>query len=183
MNRFLLSIAAASATLIAAPALAQDHVQTGQWWQPSDLYGSLGYTGINQGSGTDAHIGALTGRVDARFGRYFGLEVEGSGGIAGDTDSGGYKTRLDHQYAGYLVGYLPVMRNFDLFARVGYGDSKIRYSGVNGFDVNTESFNYGAGGQYFFTVHDGIRAEYTREDSQDFGPNADTVSVSYVHRF
>ncbi len=183
MNRLMLVTAATSAVLIAAPAFAQDHVQTGQWWQPTDLYGSLGYTGINQGSGVDAHIGALTGRVDARFGKYFGLEVEGSGGIAGDTSAQGYKTRLDHQYAGYMVGYLPVTRNFDLFARVGYGDSKVRYSGVNGYAVNTESFNYGAGGQYFLTPHDGVRAEYTRQDSQDIGPSADTVSVSYVHRF
>ena len=182
MNRLFLSIAAAAAALIAAPAFAQeqDHVQTA-WWQPSDVYASLGYTGINQGGG--ASIGAITGRVDERFGKYFGLEAEVSAGAAGDTNAQGYGTWLEHQYAGYLVGYLPLTRKFDLFARVGYGDSLIRYHGSNGYDLNTESFNVGAGGQYFFTPHDGVRAEYTRQDSQDFGPSADTVAVSYVHKF
>jgi outer membrane immunogenic protein len=182
MNRLLLSAAAAVCAFMAAPALAQaqDHAQTA-WWQPSDAYASLGYTGINQGGG--ASIGAITGRVDERFGKYVGLEAEVSAGAAGDTNSHGYGTWLDHQYAGYLVGYLPLMRNLDLFARVGYGDSLIRYHGATGYDLNTESFNVGAGGQYFFTPHDGVRAEYTRYDSQDLGPSADTVALSYVRRF
>ena len=182
MNRLMLTAAAAATLLVAAPAFAQDHAPAAQWWQPTDLYASLGYTGINQGSGSDAHIGAVTGRVDARYGKYFGIEGELSGGVKNDT-VGGFKTSLDHQYAAYAVGYLPVLPNADLFARVGYGDSKVRFSGPGGFAENTESLNYGAGGQYFFTGHDGVRAEYTRQSANDSGPNADTVSVSYVHKF
>ncbi len=192
MNRLILpsvaSLAAGAALFVAAvPAFAQDnaptHAPTAAWWQPTDVYTSLGYTGINQGSGYDDHIGAVTGRVDARYGKYFGLEGELSGGVVGDHASSGLNTRLDHQYAAYAVGYLPVMRNADLFVRVGYGDSKVRYQGTGGYSLNTESFNYGAGGQYFFTAHDGIRAEYTRQESNDIGPNADTMSVSWVHKF
>jgi len=186
MNRLLLAAAVAATTLVSVPAFAQtqDHVQS-QWWQPSDVYASLGYTGINQGSGVDAHIGAITGRADARFGRYFGLEVEASGGVAPSTSAQGNRTWLDHQYAGYAVGYLPVMRNLDLFARAGYGDSLISYRGpTTSFEVNSESFNFGAGAQYFVTPHDGVRFEYTRQDAQDhFGPNADTLSLSYVRKF
>jgi hypothetical protein len=144
----------------------------------------LGYTGTNYGSGVDAHIGAITGRADARFGKYFGLEVEASGGVAPSTSAQGNRTWLDHQYAGYAVGYLPLMRNFDLFARAGYGDSLISFRGPTGGEINSESFNYGAGAQYFINPHDGLRLEYTRQDAQDhLGPNADTMSVSYVRRF
>ncbi len=183
MNRLLLAAVTASAALIAAPALAQDHAQTA-WWQPSDAYVSLGYTGTNYGSGVDAHIGAITGRADARFGKYFGLEVEASGGVAPSTSAQGNRTWLDHQYAGYAVGYLPLMRNLDLFARVGYGDSLISYRGPTSAEVNAESFNAGAGAQYFITPHDGIRFDYTRQDAQDhFGPSADTLALSYVRRF
>lgn len=184
MNRLLLTALAGSALLAAAPAFAQDPATGTAWYQPTQVYGSLGYTGINQGSGSGAHIGAVTGRVDARFGRYFGLEGEVGAGAKSDTPvPGGLKTSLDHQYAGYAVGYLPLTPNADLFARVGYGNSKIRYQGTGGFAQNTESFNYGAGAQYFVTAHDGVRAEYTRQESNDIGPNADTVGVSYVHRF
>lgn len=186
MNRLILAGAAGIALMIAAPALAQGADGAGgrAWYQPTDVYGSLGYTGINQGSPSGAHVGAVTGRLGARFGRYVGLEAEASGGVKNDTPTpGGYTVSLDHQYAGYVVGYLPVLPNADLFARAGYGNSKIRYQGTGGFAQNTESFNYGAGAQYFLNAHDGVRAEYTRQESNDSGPNADTIGVSYVHRF
>ena len=184
MNRLLLPLGFAStlALAAAAPAFAQD--SSAPWWAPTSTYGTLGYTGIDAGGGSDAHIGAVTGRIGERFGKYFGVEGELSGGVKNDTDqTTGLKTSLDHQYAGYVVGYLPVLPNADLFARVGYGDQKIREQGPGGFSYNTESLNYGAGGQYFFNAHDGVRAEYTRESNNDVGPNADTVSVSYVRKF
>jgi len=186
MNRLFLPLCAVSALAASSSgAFAQslDHAPAATWWQPTDVYGSLGYTGTNYGSGVDAHVGSITGRLDARFGKYFGLEAEAAGGVTGDHDTAGFNTRLDHQYAGYVVGYLPVMRNADLFARVGYGSSTVRYEGTGGFTENVESLNYGAGGQYFFTRHDGLRAEYTRQEANGFGPNADTMSVSYVHKF
>jgi len=187
MNRFL-PIAAALTLAAAIPGLAQaqdsSHALTGPWWKPSDVYGSLGYTGINQGSPSGAHIGAITGRVDARYGKYFGIEGELSGGVSSDHTRSGLDSKLTSQYAAYAVGYLPVLPNADLFARVGYGESNMKFKGLGGYSDTSESFNYGAGGQYFFTGHDGIRAEYTRQDAAgNLAPSADTVSVSYVRRF
>jgi hypothetical protein len=187
MNR-ILPLAATLAFAIAAPAFAQsanpDHALTGPWWKPSDVYGSLGYTGINQGSPTGAHIGAVTGRVDARYGKYFGVEGELSGGVSGDHTRSGLNAKLESQYAAYAVGYLPVLPNADLFARIGYGESNNKFKGVGGYSDTAESFNYGAGGQYFFNGQDGIRAEYTRQDAAgNLAPSSDTVSVSYIRRF
>jgi outer membrane immunogenic protein len=184
MNRLLLTAAATAALLAAAPAMAQDHARSGDWWTPSDVYGSLGYTAINQGSPSDAHIGAVTGRLDARYGKYFGIEGELSGGVNDDHTTTGLNAKLQSQYAVYGVGYLPLMPNADLFARVGYGESNLKFKGPGGFSDTSESLNYGAGGQYFFTGHDGVRAEYTRQDAAGhFAPNADTVSLSWIHRF
>lgn len=185
MNRLLLAgLAATAAALAAAPAFAQDHALTGPWWKPSDVYGSLGYTGINQGSPSGAHIGAVTGRVDARYGKYFGVEGELSGGVNNDQTRSGLNGKLQSQYGAYAVGYLPIMPNADLFARVGYAESNLKYKGVGGYSDTSESLNYGAGGQYFFDGQNGVRAEYTRQEaSGHVAPNADTVSLSYVRRF
>ena len=77
--------------------------------------------------------GAITGRIGERFGKYFGVEGELSGGVKNDTDqTTGLKTSLDHQYAGYVVGYLPVLPNADLFVRAGYGNQKLREQGPAG---------------------------------------------------
>jgi outer membrane immunogenic protein len=193
MTRFLPFVSAAlaaTALAVAAPAFAQpvypnpDHAMTGRWWNPSDVYGSIGYTGINQGSPSGAHIGAITGRVDARYGKYFGVEGELSGGVSNDHTRTGLTSSLQSQYAAYAVGYLPVLPNADLFARIGYGESNEKFKGLGGYSDTSETFNYGAGGQYFFNGHDGVRAEYTRQDAAGhFAPNADTVAVSYVRRF
>lgn len=183
MNRLLLPLGLASTLAMAAaaaPAFAQD---SAPWWTPSATYGSLGYTGIDSTKGSN-DLGAITGRIGERFGKYFGVEAELSGGVKSDSNNAtGFKTSLDHQYAGYVVGYLPLTPNADLFARVGYGNSRIREEGVGGYSFNTESLNYGAGAQYFFDAHNGVRAEYTREDNHDIGTDANTYTVSYVRKF
>lgn len=176
MNRSLMAAAALAAFAVAAPALAQS--MSPSW------YGNLGYTQTNQGSPSGAHIGAVTGRVGARFGQHFGVEGELSGGSSGDQTRGGLNAKLQSQYAAYAVGYLPVSRNAEVFARVGYGESRMKFKGAGGYSDTSESLNYGAGGQYFLSAKDGIRAEYTRQEAAgNLAPNADTASVSWVHRF
>ena len=81
MHRLLLPLGLASslALLAGRPRFGSGFVSA-PWWAPTSTYGTLGYTGINAGGGSDAHIGAITGRIGERFGKYFGVEGELSGG-------------------------------------------------------------------------------------------------------
>lgn len=176
-------IALSTATLLATAAIpaiadAQD-TNTG-----TNFYGTLGYAGSSV-DGID--LGAVQGRLGARFGQHFGVEGELSGGVKNDkTTVAGVpaKVELEHQAAVYGVGFLPVSPNVDLFARVGYGDNKIKAS-VPGASATEDgnSWNYGAGAQYTFDGKNGVRADYTRYDFQHSSANADVWSLAYVRKF
>jgi outer membrane immunogenic protein len=171
-----LMIAASLATLgFAVPAMAQD-------FTPS-AYGTVGVAGANY---EGADITAIEGRVGARFGQYLGVEGELAGGVDGDrTNIGGATADVDLNYSAavYGVGFLPVTPKADLFARVGYGKSDIDLSGpVNG-SADSNSWNYGVGGQYFFTDKDGVRVDLTRHDFDDDGGKADVATIGYVRKF
>jgi outer membrane immunogenic protein len=176
-------IATSAAILLATAAIpavadAQD-ANTG-----TSFYGTLGYAGANA-EGVD--LGAIQGRVGARFGQYLGVEGELAGGVAKDkTWVAGtpVKIGLDHQAAVYGVGFVPVTPNVDLFARVGYGTTKLSASAA-GTSASTDgdSWNYGVGGQYSFDGKNGVRADYTRYDFTDGGDNANVWSVAYVRKF
>jgi len=94
--------------------------------------------------------------------------------------------KVKNYYAAFARGILPVSENFDIFARVGYGQAEIEASVTATAEgiTNTESANdkfddilFGGGVQYDFTENDGIRADYTRFDE------ANIVSVTYSRRF
>lgn len=176
-------IAISTATLLATAAIpaiadAQD-ANAG-----TNFYGTLGYAGSSV-DGID--LGAIQGRLGARFGQHWGVEGELAGGVKNDkTDVAGTSVKVDlqHQAAVYGVGFLPVSPNVDLFARVGYGNTKIKAS-VPGASVSDDgdSWNYGAGAQYTFDGRNGVRADYTRYDFQHSSQNADVWSVAYVRKF
>jgi outer membrane immunogenic protein len=171
-----LMIAASLATLaIAAPAFAQDFTPTG--------YGTVG---VAAGNYEGADLTAIEGRVGARFGQYLGVEGELAGGVDGDhTTIAGTKFDVDLNYSAavYGVGFLPITPKADLFARVGYGKSDIDYSGPANGSADSNSWNYGVGGQYFFTDKDGVRADLTRHDFEDDGGKADVFTIGYVRKF
>ena len=147
----------------------------------TNFYGNLGGSYVRY---SGANLWALQGRVGARFARYFGAEGEAAFGVNTDNVNG-VDVKLRHEYAGYGVVHMPLVRNLDIFGRVGYGHSSIRASapGVTTTD-GSNSVNYGGGVQAFFTPKDGIRAEYTRYDFTRDGAGAANVwSVSYVRRF
>ena len=176
MKAFLIAAAGVAALAIAAPASAQttNSLSNVSW------YGNLGYSDFNP---NNANLSAITARIGARFGQYFGVEGELSGGI-GNSRYDGASLHLQNQEAIYGVGFLPVAPNADLFARVGYGgaDYKASFAG-NDFHGNLQSWNFGVGGQYFFDHANGIRVDYTREDATDHGPDANVWGVSYVRKF
>jgi hypothetical protein len=164
---------------LAAPATAE------QAWAvtPSSFYGNLGYSNFENHSNTSA----VTARLGVRPIKYFGVEGEGAVGFAtGQTHAfgGTDHVRLNTQYAGYAVGYLPVAQNADVFARVGYGATDAHISGPV---IDSGNFRagvaYGAGGQYFFGGPNGVRVDYTR---MAYGPttgDSNVWSMAYVRKF
>lgn len=172
------TLAAASALAFAAlpaAALAQDDPRG---------YATLGYTAID----TDqADLGAVTARLGWKVLPYAGVEAEGSIGVEDESfdvsigGTGGV-IELKHDVAAYFVGYLPLGEHFELFARAGYGTSKIESTAESvRVLAEGESFNYGVGASAFLGAN-GLRADWTRRDFQD-GGEADTWSVSYIRRF
>ncbi|HEX5379093.1 MAG TPA: porin family protein [Phenylobacterium sp.] len=167
----------AASAAIPAVAAAQDAAGT-------SYYGTLGY-GASSVEGVD--LGAIQGRLGVRFGQHLGVEGELAAGVKDDkTYVGGVPVKIDleHQAAIYGVGYLPVAPNADLFARVGYGTTKLKAS-ASGASVSDagDSWNYGVGGQYLLDGANGVRADYTRYDFKDSSANADVWSVAYVRKF
>ena len=186
MKSLVAFAALAAAAAIAAPASAQT-LQS--YLAPITYNASLGYTGI---AWAGNNLGAVTVRGGADFGKYLGVEGEGSFGVsdaAVSLGSASAKTHLNNAYAGYVVGRYPIMPNGNLFARVGYGHLDARQSAsVGGQSVSVsdgvDTLNYGAGGEYLFDGKNGLRIEYTRYDLRaDSAKDADTWSLSFVHKF
>jgi len=171
------AVAASAVALTALPAAAQPSIQP-------TFYGNLGYTFVDADG---VNLGAITGRLGTRLHKYFGAEAELGLGVDSDTSSVlgvNVKAKLKHSVAGYAVGYLPLNPNLELFARGGYGSTKIRVSSPTAsVSDSEESWNYGAGGQYLFDAQNGVRAEYTRYDFRHGAGEADTWAVSYVRKF
>jgi outer membrane immunogenic protein len=176
-------VALSSLMLIAAaPAMAQTG-DTG--FNPWSAYGTLGYNQYDQSAGSN--LGALTGRLGLRYGRYVGAEVEGAFGVDNDTYlRGTAKADVDltRSVAAYAVGYIPVMPRLDLFARVGLGNNEFHTTTpLSDIHNQRDTVNYGGGAQYFFTAHDGLRGEYTRESYSEGPGYADVWGVSYIRKF
>lgn len=169
----LIATAATAVLVSAAPAMAQ-----------TTVYGGLGYA---HSSNSDVNLGAIQGRLGAKFTPNLGVEGEVAVGVKDDTVNvfgTPVDVELQHQVAVYGVGFLPVAPNIDLIARVGYGESKVKASGAGtSLSADGSSWNYGVGGQWFIDENNGVRADYTRHDFTDDGGEADVWSLGYVRKF
>lgn len=178
-------ITAASALALAALIPAVASAQTAN--VGTTFYGTLGYADSN----TDhLNLGTIQGRIGARFGQHFGVEGELAAGVTNDktTVSGvDIKAKIQNQEAIYAVGFLPLNSQWDLLARIGYGDTraKAKASAFNVADSESgNSWNYGVGAQYHFDDKNGVRADYTREEYTGSNSGAANVyAVSYVRKF
>ena len=190
MKSLVAFAALAAVAAIAAPASAQTPALP-TYLAPISYNASIGYTGIDL-PGKD--LGGITLRAGADFGKYFGVEGEATFGTQDVNDHGtvfNSRLHLNQQYAGYGVVRYPVLPKANIFARGGYGHTDLTAAVtplLTGLEttgkVGLDSWNYGAGAEYFFDGKNGLRAEYTRVDFVSHGVNdADTWSVSYVHKF
>ncbi len=172
--KFVIAAAlAAGLGAFAAPAFAQS------------IDGSIGYSKVDA-EGVD--LGAVTARLGWTS-QVLGIEAEGSFGVNDDrvTVAGppalNVDVELKYAAALYATAGVPLGENGRIFGRVGYGTQKIEASAA-GVSVpgSDQSWNYGAGAQFFFDGKNGLRADYTKHDFDD-GEDVDVWSVSYVRRF
>ena len=181
MKSLIVAASALAIAAIAAPAFAQSY-----GLGPITPYVNLGYAYADStlnNFNSNPGFSVVDGRLGAKLGHYLGAEGELAFGV-NTTDKGGVDYKVRNTYAGYAVAFLPVMPHADLFARVGYGHENLRVS-ANGqsADTGTDSVNFGAGGEYFVTPHDGLRVDYTRDDFRDNNGHANVWGVAYVHKF
>jgi outer membrane immunogenic protein len=170
-------IAASTASVLALAAIPAAASAADQW---SGWSGSVGYSDTNVSKG-GPDVGGVTGRLSWKSNQFWGVEGEGSFGAKKDTIAG-TEYKLNDQFAGYLTATAPISTNFDIFARVGYGTTNIKTTPVGG-SGSDQSWNYGAGAEWFWDNHNGLRGDYLRENFQKGGGDANVWSASYVRRF
>lgn len=172
MQKYLAAASAVALLAAAAPAMAQD------------LEGSVAYSSSDFDPAT---LGAVTGRLTWNATPIFAVEGEASLGVKDDTVTTGGITsdvELKHQLAVYGVAGVPVGESGRVFARVGYGTTKVKATVAGVSASNSEdSVNYGVGGQFFFDGANGLRADYTKQDFRNGGGDADVWSIGYVRKF
>ena len=175
----LIATASAVAALCALPALAQ--AQTA----PTGVYGTVGYADAHT---SDVDLGVIQGRLGYRIMPYAGVEGELAAGVKKDDVTAGGVTgraKLEHEAAIYGVGFLPLSDKTDLFARVGYGNTKVKVSALGtSAEADGDSWNFGVGGQHHFDGVNGVRVDYTRQEfTKDSAGHADVYSIAYTRRF
>ena len=177
-------VAIAAAMLVPAAASAQT--------ADSGFYGSAGYAIVSP-KGAPSDLGALNLRGGYQFNPYLGVEVEGAAGVddghftvgSGATAvRGSYK--LDWSLGAFGVARYPVTERFDVFARAGVVHGEFKGKARSGAAIvrvsdNDELFAGGAGVQFNIDDRNGIRADYTRYESDDV--DADVWGVSFVRKF
>ena len=171
------------ALMIAASAAAMTFAASAAGAQEGGMYGSVGYAATDR---DDANLSAIQGRFGVRLHPNIAIEGEGAIGI-GDEDIGDDTTvKLDHQLAAYGVGFVPLTPQLEVLGRLGYGNTKISVDSPLGEgDADANSWNYGAGAQFWFTGNDAVRADWTRHnfDEDENDADLDVWSVSYVRKF
>jgi opacity protein-like surface antigen len=79
------------------------------------------------------------------------------------------------------VGWLPVKKRLNLFARLGVGSSRFKLP--SGQSFSADSVNWGVGAQYSVTEKNGVRVEYLQQDFHESRGVANRWSLSFVRRF
>ena len=149
----------------------------------------------------DVDVTFLNGRLGYRVNDFFAIEGEIGFGLGGDefdrvvpidvlgtpvNVDANISGDVDNYYIAFARGILPIADQFDIFARIGYGEATgdasvvgmvAGLTGAGSVSDNVSGVAYGVGGQYNLTPNDGIRADYTRLDDTDI------ISLAYSRRF
>jgi hypothetical protein len=189
--KFSLFAASVGALGLALPAMAQAQTAT----PPTGVYANLGYANADAGG---VNLGAIQGRLGYRFNNWLGVEGELAGGIKSDhvdvatglvsPATVRADVKLRHEEAIYGVGFLPLSNQWDLLARIGYGNQKVKASapGIPGAEAEADgkSWNYGVGAQWHWDGMNGVRADYTRQEfTHGSSGHANVWAIAFSHRF
>lgn len=208
MNRkFLVSVFTVFGFMVSTPAFGDEkdgvYVTIGATNLSSDIdLSDLDVAGQNVDFGSeDVSVIMLTGRLGYRLNDFFALEGEAGFGLGGDDFDRtvpvnvqgsilNVDTNVDLKVKNYAVGFargiLPVSDQFDIFARIGYGQATAKadvvasLSGLTASgsaEEDADGIAYGVGAQFNFTDNDGIRADYTRLEDTNI------ISIAYSRRF
>jgi hypothetical protein len=162
MKKFALMAAVAAAALLTAPAPAH-----AQW------YAGAGYTQYDPDDGDST--GGLTGRLGYRFNPYIAVGGEGTLGVD-DSDN----SELNSALGAYAVGIFPFgSSGFEAQGRAGYNDLDIDRTAAP--DINGGGFSYGAGLGWSANRSWGVRADWTRTETDD--GDADAISLTGTYNF
>lgn len=155
------------------------------------IYGTMGFVSHNVGT---SDLVTARWQLGGRINRFFGLEAEVGTGV--NREGIGLNTlvvngvptpqvketvKINDQEAAYVVGFLPVTENIDLFGRVGAQRTAWSFTGSAPWGTSDGSWNLGAGAIYF-KGRNGARIEYLREQF-DHAPASDSIALSYVRKF
>jgi hypothetical protein len=148
MNKFAMMAAVAATALMAVPAVAH-----------AEWYAGAGYTQYEPDDADD--VGGVTGRLGYRFSPHFAVEGEGTVGVDDGDDAD-----LNSAIGAYAVGILPIgSSGFDVHARAGYNQLDIERDLAP--DIDDGGLSYGAGVGWQVGERFGLRADYTRTDTDD----------------
>lgn len=149
----------------------------------------------------DINVTMLTGRLGYRLNEFLAVEGEAGFGFGGDAlnrtvpvNVQGLPVNVDtnidlnvkNYYVAFARGILPISNEFEVFARLGYGQATAEadiVASASGLTANgsteqdADGVAYGFGAQYNFTPRDGLRADYTRLEDTDI------ISIAYSRRF
>lgn len=199
MKKSILITAVALSALVGTSAHANDkegaYVNLGLTQLNADL--AAGDRDLEQLVGDSSNFTMATGRVGYRIMDYIAIEGELGFGLSGDSSEEVITIQgipvntsvdfdIDTYYAAFARGIFPVSDDFDIFARIGYGATKVKGSltaSAQGFtETDSETLKvddvlFGGGVQYNFTANDGVRVDFTKFDE------ANIATIAYARRF
>jgi hypothetical protein len=170
---------------LAALAVALPFVAAGAAHAATPLYAEIGYTHTSLDSDIKADFNTIDFRGGSQFSKHWGVEMEVGTGL-GDASSSyqgtNFNVRMNWEVSVYAVGYLPVAKGLDLFARAGAVGAQFNESAYGNTGSNHENgYAVGVGARWFpKDGKNGIRVDYTRYGMQD---DANNIGVSYVRKF
>ncbi|WP_431258909.1 outer membrane beta-barrel protein [Roseateles chitinivorans] len=141
-----ISVVAAAVLLAAGAAQAQSQATNA-------VYGELGYTFAKVKDdfyNVSFKPGAIRGIVGWDLHPNVALEGMLAGGVSDDT-SQGVKTKITRSVGFYVVPKYSFNPQFEVFGRLGYADSKVKFSSSLGSASGSDSsFSWGLGAKYNF---------------------------------
>ena len=175
-----------------APAFVGPRSRSSNGLRQSYTYGTLGAVLYD----TDSDLFGIQGRLGWQSKSFYGAEVEGSFGVAGEDNTAfdfgaglvGAEADIDTQIAAFAVGRYPVSNRLNVLGRIGYHNTEFDVESTfnDGLpeledDFSDDGLAYGAGVEYAINPRTSVRADYTIYDFD--GPNGDAISLAVSRKF